>query len=75
MGQWFPGFSFLPFSKIGSVFFFPHKSFASHKKNNSFGKFFYLQHKKNIEQENYYYKEEPGLIPTILSAPEPALNI
>lgn len=77
IGRWFPGFSFLPFSKIGSVFPFPHKSLASHKKkeNNCFGKFCYLQHKKNTEQENYYYKEEPSLVPTIQDAPEPLLNI
>lgn len=58
------------------VFPFAHKSLASHKKNenNSFVKFFYLQHKKNIEQENYYYKEELVLIPTIRNAPEPVLN-
>lgn len=59
-----------------TVFHFAHKSLAFHKKNenNSFVKFFYLQHKKNIEQDNYYYKEEPFLVPTIRNAPEPVLN-
>lgn len=75
MGPWSPGSSFLPFSKMGIVFPFPHRFLTSHKKkeNNRFGKFFYLQH-RNIEEESYYYEEEPVLIPTIKSAPEPVLN-
>lgn len=45
------------------------------RKKAVLGSFFTCSIRRILNKKNYYYKEEPGLIPTIQSAPEPALNI